>query len=168
VKREGMAPWPRPKVWKDDLRGAVAIEYVVGFYWVLVFFFGIVMIADASAASLVVQHASDAAVRAAVVVLADDGSYYDDPDNNTLHRFEGRRAEEVEKAADILLKANPRLQSDGVGNVTLDQTGYFAREPVTAKVSARYRCFVPLLCGGGLTLEAEAALPYQGFRYQHE
>ena len=154
-------------------RGVVYLETLIGFLPTFVFFLGTLHVADASVANLVMGHAAEAAARAAVVVLPDDGAYYGDEDNHSVHEFRDRRAAEIEHAADIVLSANAHLESAGT-NVSLDSASYAPndsrgeRELLTARVTASYRCMLSLLCPGGLRMQAEAQLIYQGARYVYE
>lgn len=152
--------------WRDQ-RGAVYLETLIAFVPVFVFFLGTLQLADASVAQLIVQHASTTAARAAVVVLPDDGAYYDDRPNADLNAFVGARRLDVERAADLILRANPRLHVNGA-NVRLNQRSYADRDDLIATVESRYRCLVPALCGGGIDLHAESKLVYQGAKFVYE
>jgi hypothetical protein len=148
-------------------RGVVYLETLIGFAPVFMFFLGTLQVADLSAAHLMVEHAATTAARAAVVVLPDDGAYYEDVDNAKVDEFRDYRQSDVERAADTILAANPRLDKSS-GNVALDKEKYEERELVKAQVSAPYRCLVPMFCPGGILLSAEAQLIYQGAHYIYE
>ncbi|MET0342868.1 MAG: polymorphic toxin-type HINT domain-containing protein [Polyangiales bacterium] len=150
-----------------DRRGVVYAETLVAFLPVFSFFLATLQLADLSVAQLVVQHASTTAVRAAAVVLPDDGSYYGDRDNQVLHQFGGARQADVEQAADLVLRANPRIERAGA-NVGLDKSQYAERDDLTATVQASYRCLLPLFCGGSVALRSESKLVYQGAKYVYE
>jgi|GEM_PF-5338389 len=94
-----------------DQRGVVYLETLVAFLPVFLFFLATLQIADLSAAHIIVRHAATVAARAAVVVLPDDGRYYNDEDNEKLHAFDGLRRQDIEYAADLILRANPRLDN---------------------------------------------------------
>jgi hypothetical protein len=148
-------------------RGVVYLEMLIGFLPVFMFFLGTLQVADASIAHLVVEHAATTAARAAVVVLPDDGAYYKDEDNAIIDEFRDYRQSDVERAADTILEANPRLDRS-FANVLLDKPKYEEREVVTANVSAPYHCLVAVFCPGGLTITANAQLIYQGAHYKYE
>lgn len=144
---------------------------LIGFLPVFMFFLGTLQVADTSIAHLVVEHAATAAARAAVVVLPDDGAYYDDEENAHVDEFFEARQSDVERAADTILRANPRLDGS-FANVSLgkpqDSAKYQEREIVTANVTAPYHCLVAVFCPGGLTIAASAQLVYQGAHYIYE
>jgi hypothetical protein len=148
-------------------RGVVYLEMLIGFLPVFMFFLGTLQVADLSVAHLVVEHAATTAARAAVVVLPDDGAYYEDEDNGAVNEFRDYRQSDVERAADTLLAANPRLDL-GATNVALEKPTYEERELLKAQVTAPYRCLVPIFCPGGLTISADAQLVYQGAHYIYE
>ncbi|MDD9966743.1 MAG: hypothetical protein OXR73_10980 [Myxococcales bacterium] len=150
-----------------DQRGVIYVETLVAFLPIFVFFLGALQVADESAAHLIVKHASTAAARAAVVVLPDDGAYYGDPDNQLINQFSGVRRLDVERAADTILAASPRLAVGGP-NVTLDQPAYRPQQDLTATVRAHYACFISLFCPNGIDMGAETRLVYQGARYEYE
>jgi hypothetical protein len=153
-----------------DQRGAIYLELLISYLPVLLFFFGVLQLADVAAAHLIVQRAAGAAARAAVVVIPDDEVFYT---GTELSARELKRAD-IERAADMILRATHRLDEDS-GNVelnrdmTIEHDRDRLRDPVTARVSAEYRCFARLFCGldGTVTLHAEATLPYQGARYRY-
>ena len=153
-----------------DQRGAIYIEMLISYLPVLLFFSGVLQLADVAAAHLIVQRAAGAAARAAVVVIPDDEIFYTETE---LSAPELKR-HDIERAADMILRATHRLDEDAA-NVELnrDMSIEHARDrihdPVTAIVSAQYRCFARLFCGwdGTITLHAEATLPYQGARFRY-
>jgi hypothetical protein len=148
-------------------RGVVYLEMLIGFLPVFMFFLGTLQVADMSAAHLVVEHAATTAARAAVVVLPDDGAYYEDEDNALVDQFKDYRQSDVERAADTILAANPRLDATAV-NVALDKPAYQEREVLTANLTVPYRCLVAVFCPGGLTITSSAQLIYQGAKYIYE
>jgi hypothetical protein len=150
-----------------DQRGVVYLEMLIGFVPVFMFFYGTLQVADASVAHLVVEHAATAAARAAVVVLPDDGAYYEDAENALVDQNRAYRQSDVERSADTILAANPRLDLS-YANVRLDKPAYADRELVTAQVSAPYHCLVKMFCPTGLVISASAQLVYQGARYKYE
>jgi hypothetical protein len=153
-----------------DQRGAVYLEMLVAYLPVLLFFFAVLQLADIAGAHLMVQRAAGAAVRAAVVVIPDDDAFYTGTDLSPA----ARKRADIERAADMVLGATRRLDTSG-RNVKLDgeskieHAGEHLRDPITARVSADYRCFAPLFCGrdGTVTLRTKATLPYQGARYRY-
>lgn len=155
-----------------DQRGAVYLEMLIAYVPVLALFFGVLQLADIAAAHLIVQRAAGAAVRAAVVVLPDEDVFYT---GNTSLSPENRKLADIELAAATILRATRRLGVNG-DNVELDRDVSIehgeddVRQPVTATVRARYRCFVRAFCGldGSVMLSADATLPYQGARYHYD
>jgi Pretoxin HINT domain len=142
-----------------DARGSVYVASFIAFLPVFVFFLATLQLADASVAQLVVDHASAAAARAAAVVLPDDGPFYEDRDQAYLDKFDQLRRDDVELAADLILRANPRLEA-AAPNVNV--TGSFSdRNDIVATVTARYGCLLPGLCGGGWTMKDTAALVFE-------
>lgn len=153
-----------------DQRGAVYLEMLISYLPVLLFFFGVLQLADVAAAHLIVERAAGAAVRAAVVVIPDDEVFYL---GTELSPAERKRAD-IERAADMVLRAMHRLVHDGHNvelnrDMSIEHERDHLRDPVTARVSVEYRCFARLFCGWGgtLSLQAEATLPYQGARYRY-
>jgi hypothetical protein len=145
--------------------GAIAVEYLVAFLPVMFFFASVWQIADLYAGHLVVQRAASAAGRAASVVIPDDPFYYGGQQANT---YGGMRQRHVELSALLVLDAssrilaNPQIQIDGASG-----TG-----PLTARVTARFRCFPGwgvFVCGpdGTRTLTASARYPYHGASYKY-
>jgi hypothetical protein len=122
-------------------------------------------IADLYAAHLIVARAASAAGRAATVVLPDDPYYYDGVpvDSNT-----GARRAQVELAADLVLRASPRILDDAT--VSID--GASGAGPLTATVRVSYLCFPGwgvAVCGadGRKTVRGRAEYPYHGAGYQY-
>lgn len=148
-------------------RGVVYLEMLIGFLPVFLFFLGTLQVADASVAHLVIEHAATAAARATVVVMPDDGAYYNDEDNAHVDEFGDYRQSDIERAADTILAANPRLDSS-FANTWPDKLKYADREVVTTTVTAPYRCLVPLFCPVELVMSASAQLIYQGAHYKYE
>ena len=154
-----------------DQRGAVYLEMLIAYVPVLAFFFGVLQLADIAAAHLIVQRAAGAAARAAVVVMPDDDVFYTE---GTEISPSERKLADIERAAATILRATRRLQvGDNVEldrDVAIEHGDDRVRQPITATVRARYRCFVRAFCGfdGSLTLSADATLPYQGARYRYD
>src|SRR5689334_4049081 len=94
---------------RDDLRGAVFVEKLIVYLPLLLCFFLAWELAEIGAASIVVQRASAAAGRAAVVVLADDPVFYD---GEAVGSYSGKRQDDIELAAGMILSSNPKLTSD--------------------------------------------------------
>ncbi|MEY4509472.1 MAG: hypothetical protein RLZZ450_1594 [Pseudomonadota bacterium] len=149
-----------------DKRGVVYVETLVAFVPVFTLFLATLQLADLSAANLIVRHASTVAARAAAVVLPDDGVFYGDRDNQTLHTFTGLRQTDIEQAANLILRANPRLDA-AAANVSLDKPTYRRRDDLTATVRATYRCLLPLFCPQ-IVMTGESKLVYQGAEFVYE
>lgn len=149
-----------------DQRGVVYVETLVAFVPVFTLFLATIQLADLSAANLIVRHASTVAARAAAVVLPDDGVYYGDRENQTLHTFTGLRKTDIEQAANLILRANPRLDASAA-NVSLDKSTYSKRDDLTATVRASYRCLLPLFCPS-VVMTGESKLVYQGAEFEYE
>ncbi len=152
-----------------DRRGAIMLETLIAFLPLLFFFVGICQVADGYAHQLIVQRAASAAVRAAVVVLPDDPIHYK---NVRPHQYIGARKRAIDRAAEIILDASLTFRKSPhtirVTGVRRPKGG----DPITARVSARYTCILPLLgmfCGRRrhIQLNAEATLPYQGASYAY-
>jgi Flp pilus assembly protein TadG len=160
-----------------DQRGAIYLETLIAFMPVLVAFLAILQFTDVAASQLLVRRAAGAAVRAAVVVLPDDGRFYGDPDNAMVHRFEGLRRADIERAAGMVLSLSSRLRpatQDGAPiAVDVQLSGEFSeRNPITAQVTAHHHCMGGLIgyaCGldRAIELTARASLPYQGADYDY-
>ena len=152
-------------------RGAVYIEFLVALLPVLFFFFAVWQVADACAAHLIVERAAQAAVRAAVVVMPDNGKFYGAEDPNVgVDTLSGARGKDVEAAARLVLVASPHFV-ETPSTIEIAPPEPHGHEPVTATVTAGYRCssWVSLLCGatGSLDMTASATLPYQGARFTY-
>jgi len=152
-----------------DQRGAVYLEMLIGYLPVIAFFFGVLQVADIAAAHLIVQRAAGAAARAAAVVIPDDDAFYTGSDLEPADR----KLADIRRAAMTVTRAMDRLTSAGVEldrDVSIVHDRDRVREPITATVRARYRCFARVFCGldGSVTLSAQATLPYQGARYRYD
>jgi hypothetical protein len=147
-----------------DLRGAVMVEKLIAFLPLLSAFFATWELAELTAAHLVVQRASSAAGRAAVVVLPDDPLFYDGEDT---HSYAGRRRDDIELAAGMVLSAMPRLKS------TFDVSVSDPPEdvgPIDVTVQAQYDCgLVSFFCSGDgeLSLTATTRHTYHGAKYAY-
>jgi hypothetical protein len=147
-----------------DTRGAVFVEKLIVYLPLLLTFFVTWELAELAAAKLVVSRACSAAGRAAVVVLPDDPLYYD---GEAEHVYEGRRREDIELAAGMILSAIPRLSSDFVVDVSDPPTGFGTIE---VAITAPYECgAVSIMCGvdGALELTATSNHTYHGAKYAY-
>jgi hypothetical protein len=157
-------------------RGAVYVEFLIAFLPMLIFFECLVQLAGLYTAKLVTLHAATTAARAAVVVLHDDPADYGDV---AVGQVEGKRKDDIEKAAAIPLRAvksiiavKVKFPSTPGGD---DSRESFERdELVRVRVEATYLCSVPfasrLVCNWltrTITLKAEAALPNNGADYEY-
>ncbi len=147
-----------------DARGAVFVEKLIVYLPLLLTFFLTWELAELAAAQLVVQRASAAAGRAAVVVLADDPAFYD---GEQVGSFGGRRRDDIELAAGMVLSAIPRLTSDFALDVSEPPEGFGAIE---VSLTSRYDCgTVSVMCGGDGSIELSSSTThvYQGARYTY-
>jgi nucleotide-binding universal stress UspA family protein len=143
--------------------GAVSVEFLVAFLPVMLFFASVWQLADLYAAQLIVQRAASAAGRAASVVLPDDPFYYK---GEPKDRYGGERRRQVERAAELVLRASGRIMN----NPAVEVEGHRGIGPLTARVRADYSCFPGwgvLVCGarGRRTLTASARFAYHGASY---
>lgn len=153
------------------LAGAVMVETLIAFPTLFFAFFGILQVLELYAASLLVQRAAGAAVRAAVVVMPDHPQLYPCGAGMTQQSDAAscKRAE-VDRAAALVLQAGHGFRGAPlVVELSGEQSGH---NPITARVTATYRCFVPplgLACGldGQMALSAQASLPFQGAEYDY-
>ena len=145
-----------------DEHGAVFVEKLIVYLPVLLTFFLGWELAELAAASLMVQRASAAAGRAAVVVLPDDPVFYA---GEEVGSFSGRRAEDIELAAGMVLSAHPAFSSDFEVDVSEppETVG-----PIDVTVTAPYQCGpVSVICGvdSAIELSATTRHTYQGAKY---
>lgn len=161
-------------------RGAVYIEYLLACIPVVAFFVATWQFIDLAAADLVLRRAASAAARAAVVVLPDDPHFYDDV---AVDRFEGKRREDIELAAAMILGTMcipnvlaVRSQFRGfevrVGGPDGSSAELEMWAPLTATVTATFECglgWASIVCGGSeRELTAKATYAYQGAKYRYE
>ena len=157
---------PATKLVRDQ-RGAVFVEQLIAYMPVMFFFMATWQLIDMCAAHLILQRAASAAARAAVVVLPDDPAFYDGVAKDT---FAGKRKEDIELAAAMILAASPHFTSDFKVEVP---SGLKGSAPLTATVKAKFFCFagwVSLVCGptGVRELSAKSIYAYQGAAYSYE
>jgi hypothetical protein len=150
----------------NDSRGAVFVEHIIAYLPVMFFFLATWQLLEMCAAHLILKRAASAAARAAVVVLPDDPAYYKQMPKN---RFDGKRKEDIQFAAALILGANPHFVDKF--EVKVNETS--ASNPLTATVSANFSCFagwVSLVCGPGgkRLLTAKSTYAYQGASYNYE
>lgn len=147
-----------------DERGVVFVEKLIAYLPLLLVFFAAWELAELSAAKLVVQRASAAAGRAAIVVLPDDPVFYED---EPVGSFDGRRREDIELAAAMVLSAIPRLRADFEVDVSEVPDGF---GPLEVTVTASYDCgLVSLVCGAddAIELTATSTHTYHGAKYAY-
>ena len=152
---------------KRDQRGAVFVEHMIAYLPVMFFFLATWQLIELCAAHLILKRAASAAARAAVVVLPDDPAYYDGVAKDT---FSGKRKEDIELAAAMILAANPHFTNDFKVEVPSVPKG---GAPLTVTVKAKFFCFagwVSLVCGptGVRELTAKSVYAYQGAAYSYE
>jgi hypothetical protein len=150
-----------------DRRGAVFVEHLVAYLPVTFFFLATWQLLELCAAHLILERAASAAARAAIVVLPDDPAFYDGVAKDS---FSGKRKEDIELAAALILATSPHFSSDFKVEVS-DQPK--ASEPLTATVKAKFYCFagwVSLVCGpsGVRELSAKSSYAYQGATYSYD
>lgn len=152
---------------KRDQRGAVFVEHMIAYLPVMFFFLATWQLMELCAAHLILKRAASAAARAAVVVLPDDPAYYDGVPKDS---FAGKRKEDIEMAAAMVLATSPHFSSDVTVEISSSMKG---GEPLTATVKAKFYCFagwVSLVCGptGVRELSAKSIYAYQGAAYSYE
>lgn len=159
-----------------DHRGAVYVEFLIAFLPLFIFFECLIQLAGIYSAKLIVQHAASCAARAAVVVLHDDPSEYG---GTAVGLATGERRDAIKMAAAIPLRAVRSVVDLDVTFPTSpggndDRTDFGRDDLVRVKVTAYYRCQVPianrLVCGfvsGKRAITGEAALPNQGADYEY-
>ncbi|HEY0465796.1 MAG TPA: hypothetical protein VGC79_16395 [Polyangiaceae bacterium] len=150
-----------------DQRGAVFVEQLIAYMPVMFFFMATWQLIDLCAAHLILKRAASAAARAAVVVLPDDPAFYDGVEKDS---FSGKRKEDIELAAALILATSPHFTSDFKVEVP---SGLKGGAPLTATVKAKFFCFagwVSLVCGptGVRELRAKSSYAYQGAAYSYE
>jgi len=150
-----------------DRRGAVFVEHIIAYLPVTVFFLATWQLLELCAAHLILKRAASAAARAAVVVLPDDPAFYDGVAKDS---FSGKRKEDIELAAALVLATSPHFSNDFKVDVPSNLKG---GEPLTAKVSAKFYCFagwVSFVCGptGVRELSAKSSYAYQGATYSYD
>jgi len=150
-----------------DQRGAVFVEHLIAYMPVMFFFMATWQLVDMCAAHLILKRAASAAARAAVVVLPDDPAFYDGVAKDS---FSGKRKEDIELAAAMVLATNPHFSSDFTVEVP---SGLKGAAPLTATVKAKFHCFagwVSLVCGptGVRELSAKSIYAYQGAAYSYD
>jgi hypothetical protein len=156
-------------------RGAVYVEFLIGFMPVFVLFLGVWQLGMLYVGRIVVGHAAMASARAAAVVVAE-------PEGGAPNTLTAGKRKTIEDAAAIVLA--PLLIDGFVQSmtVTLPATTFAPLEtgkPVTmvsARVDVDFVCSITLVstlvCDRGAAfgrtraLSAEAAFPYQGARYR--
>jgi len=152
---------------KRDQRGAVFVEHMIAYLPVMFFFLATWQLIELCAAHLILKRAASAAARAAIVVLPDDPAFYDGVAKDS---FSGKRKQDIELAAAMILATNPHFTKDFKVAVP---SGLKGGAPLTATVKANFFCFagwVSLVCGptGVRELTAKSIHAYQGAAYSYE
>jgi hypothetical protein len=152
---------------RQDQRGAIFVEQLIAYLPVMFFFMASWQLIDLCAAHLILERAASAAARAAVVVLPDDPAFYDGVAKDS---FSGKRKEDIELAAALVLATSPHFSSDFTVEVP---SGLKGSVPLTAVVKAKFHCFagwVSLVCGptGVRELSAKSVYAYQGAGYSYD
>jgi Flp pilus assembly protein TadG len=147
-----------------DTRGAVLVEFVVAIFPLLTIFFVFVQLSAIAVAALMTKQAGVVAARAAAV--------YSNTKNNVPEACGDDGQKKIEEAVTAALgpwakkmttevevtDTSSRKEPDGVYDL------------VTVRVTARYRCEVPLgriICPGGTkTIIETKSMPHQGARYK--
>jgi hypothetical protein len=147
----------------SEERGAVFVEKLIVYLPLLLTFFLAWELAEVTAASIVVQRACAAAGRAAIVVLPDDPAYYD---GEPVGSYDGRRREDIELAAGMILSSIPKLTSEFELDVS-SPSGEAG--PIEVSLTAPYECGISILCGtdGTLELSATTTHTYHGAKYAY-
>jgi Flp pilus assembly protein TadG len=150
-----------------DRRGAVYVEQMIAYLPVMFFFMATWQLLELCAAHLIVKRAASAAARAAIVVLPDDPAFYDGVAKDS---FSGKRKEDIELAAAMILATSPHFTSDFKVEVP---SGLKGSAPLTATVKAKFFCFagwVSLVCGptGVRELSAKSVYAYHGAAYSYD
>jgi Flp pilus assembly protein TadG len=149
---------------EDGERGAVLAEFIITVVPLLMMLFGWMQLAWLYTANLLVKHSANACVRAAVVIDGKEG----------LNPGENGDVDQIQKAAEAAAEVQGGRPIFASVRCTYDNQAS-NDDPygkVTAKVTAEYRCSVPMgrfiVCGpdSKKTLEGVASLPFQGARYQ--
>ncbi len=159
-----------------ERRGAVMVEFLAAFLPMFIFFECLVQFAGLTTAKLLVRHAATCAARAAVVVLYDNPQFYG---HLEVGNASGKRRSDIRLAAAVPLTAITSIEKvdialpSGPGQGD-DQYKIGPNDLVTVRVTAQYRCFVPLadriVCNpmtGTRTLVAEASMPNHGVSYPY-
>lgn len=149
-----------------DNRGAIFVEHIIAYLPVMFFFLAAWQLLELCAAHLILKRAASATARAAVVVLPDDPAFYDDVGKD---KFSGKRKEEIELAAALILATSPHFSSD----FTVQVPEVKGSLPLTATVTAKFHCFagwVSLVCGpgGARELTAKSTYAYHGAPYDYD
>jgi hypothetical protein len=147
-------------------QGAVAVEMLIAFVPVLLFFASTWQLLHVYAAELIVRRAASAAGRAASVVLPDDPYWYGGASGGTLA---GTKQAQIELAAQLVLSASNFLAQP---EVHVEPGAPSGDGPVTVRVTAQYICFPAFslfVCGadGLARLSARARYPYHGASYAY-
>ena len=129
---------------RRDQRGVVFVEQLIAYLPVMFFFMATWQLIELCAAHLIVKRAASAAARAAVVVLPDDPAFYDGVAKDS---YSGKRKEDIQLAAAMILSTSPHFSSDFSVDVP---SGLKGSAPLTATVKAKFFCFAgwaSLVCG---------------------
>lgn len=151
---------------KRDTRGAVFVEHLIAYLPVMFFFLAAWQLMELCAAHLILKRAASATARAAVVVLPDDPAFYNDVPKDS---YSGKRKDEIELAAALILATSPHFSSD----FTVEVPETKGSAPLTATVKANFHCFAgwaSLVCGasGSRQLTAKSTYAYHGAPYDYD
>jgi Flp pilus assembly protein TadG len=148
----------------EATRGAVLAEFVITVVPLLMMLFGWLQLSWLYTANVLVQHAANTCARAAIVI---DDKPFNPGDNGSVADIQ----KATERAAEVQgngKKAFKSIRCD-VTNAATEQDEF---GKVTAKVTAEFKCGVPMgkfiVCGptASKTLTKSAELPFQGARYE--
>ncbi len=147
-----------------DERGAVFVEKLIVILPLLFIFFATWELAEVAAAKFVVERACSAASRAAMVVLPDDPQFYD---GEPVGSYGGKRRDDIELSAGMVLSAIPQLGSDFAVDVS-QPTGSLGT--IDVSLTAPYGCGIgSIYClgAGSIDLTAEVKAAYHGAKYEY-
>jgi Flp pilus assembly protein TadG len=158
------------RVSRKGSTGAVYVEFLVAVVPMFTLFWGIAQLNGLLLADVVAQHAAVTAVRAAVVC---------EPDDHSQRPETGQQCADAAVREILGLDRARTVSSIRSAEVSLSGASATGIAPVTATVSVRYQCEVPLVgwlvCGlagrrSGLswtTIVRSATLPNQGAFYAY-
>jgi len=148
----------------SDKRGAVAVEFLVGFMPLITAFLCFTQVGQLYTAHLVFKHAALSAGRAAITTV---GPCMPKNTKHAVYPDDVRKAANAAFGKDAWQIAFDRLSVMPVYDKSDDAYG-----DVTTTTKARYKCSVPMgkliVCKSGfVNMQQEIILPHQGARYNH-